>query len=72
MSEPARLPPASPPLSPCIKVCVVDRDRGQCTGCGRTLAEIAAWWTMRDDEKRAVLAALPTRLVRGLPTPPAH
>ncbi len=54
--------PHSPPLSPCIKVCVVDRDRGQCTGCGRTLAEIAGWWTMRDDEKRAVLAALPGRM----------
>lgn len=61
MNEPHSLPP----LSPCVKVCVVDRDRGLCSGCGRTLAEIAGWWTMRDDEKRAVLAALPGRMRPG-------
>ena len=56
-------PPASlpPPLSPCIRICVVDGERGLCTGCLRTMDEIALWWAMADDEKRAVLAALPGR-----------
>lgn len=60
-------PPALPPLSPCIHVCVMDRDRRYCTGCRRTLDEIAHWWSLRDDQKRAVLAALPARSC----TPPA-
>ena len=53
-----RLPP---PMSPCVHVCVMDADRRFCTGCRRTLDEIARWWGMTDDQKRAVLAALPTR-----------
>jgi predicted Fe-S protein YdhL (DUF1289 family) len=54
-------PPPGPPLSPCIRVCVLDEARRTCTGCRRTVGEIARWWSMRDDEKRAVLAALPDR-----------
>ena len=30
-------------LSPCIKVCVIDPASGLCTGCWRSLDEIAAW-----------------------------
>jgi predicted Fe-S protein YdhL (DUF1289 family) len=52
---------AGPPLSPCIKVCVMDAQRRFCIGCRRTLQEITGWWTMRDDAKRAVLAELPVR-----------
>ena len=58
-----------PPVSPCRKVCVMDGDDRHCTGCGRTRAEIAGWWTMRDDDKWRVLDALPARL--GRPSPPA-
>lgn len=50
-----------PPQSPCIRVCELDANRTQCTGCRRTVDEIARWATMSDDEKRAVLAALSTR-----------
>jgi predicted Fe-S protein YdhL (DUF1289 family) len=58
-SEPrASLPP---PLSPCTKVCVVERSSGLCQGCRRSLAEIAAWWTLSDAQKREVLADLPRR-----------
>jgi len=32
-----------------------------CEGCYRTLDEIAAWSSLSDDEKRAVLAQLPAR-----------
>lgn len=52
-----------PPLSPCIRVCVMDADDRHCTGCRRTRHEIATWMAMGDDEKRAVLAALPMRVV---------
>lgn len=47
--------------SPCISLCVMDGQRRYCQGCRRTLGEIAAWRGLSDDEKRAVLAQLPTR-----------
>jgi hypothetical protein len=58
----------APPLSPCIKICRMDAASGWCQGCHRTLAEISGWFTMRDDQKRVVLADLPRR--RGEPSPP--
>jgi len=51
--------------SPCISVCAMDAGSGLCTGCFRTLAEIAEWSVLDDDERRAVWAALPLR--RGAP-----
>jgi hypothetical protein len=47
--------------SPCISVCAIDVRTGLCTGCFRTLDEIAGWIAFTHDEKRAVLAALPAR-----------
>ncbi|HET6518450.1 MAG TPA: DUF1289 domain-containing protein [Geminicoccaceae bacterium] len=44
--------------SPCIGVCTLDERTGTCTGCLRTLDEIAAWPTLSDDARRAVLARL--------------
>jgi uncharacterized protein len=53
--------------SPCIKVCVVDPASGLCSGCARTLAEIAAWARLEADERRRIMAELPARrpLVQG-------
>jgi len=64
----AASPPAASPLvatqtgvpSPCNSVCTIDSQTGRCTGCGRTLDQIAGWSAMSDDEKRAVCATLPT------------
>ena len=53
-----------PVLSPCIGVCVMDAASGLCTGCLRTLAEIAAWSGASEDARRTIKAALPQR--RGL------
>lgn len=39
------------PVSPCIGVCTLDGS-GLCLGCRRTLAEIARWSGMSDDERR--------------------
>jgi hypothetical protein len=47
--------------SPCVSVCAMDEASGLCTGCHRTLDEIAAWSVLDDDGKRAVLAAASTR-----------
>jgi predicted Fe-S protein YdhL (DUF1289 family) len=47
--------------SPCINVCRMDAASGCCEGCLRTLAEIAAWGSLSDEDKRAVWLALPAR-----------
>jgi len=48
--------------TPCIKVCVMDPTSGLCSGCGRTLDEIAYWGSMSEDERQAVMRVLPERL----------
>jgi uncharacterized protein len=51
--------------SPCIKVCVIDPASGLCSGCGRTLAEIAAWASLDAGERRRIVAELPARRTRA-------
>jgi predicted Fe-S protein YdhL (DUF1289 family) len=48
---------ATGPSSPCINVCVLDADRC-CTGCRRTLDEIARWGHMSAAEQWAVISRL--------------
>jgi predicted Fe-S protein YdhL (DUF1289 family) len=50
--------------TPCIQVCTVDQLSALCVGCGRSLAEIAAWSRYSADERRRVMANLPQRLDR--------
>ncbi|MDE2164750.1 MAG: DUF1289 domain-containing protein [Alphaproteobacteria bacterium] len=50
--------------SPCVRVCVVDPQTGLCRGCGRTLAEIAAWPTLDDAGRRRVLETAASRRSR--------
>ena len=45
------------PASPCIKVCVLDT-ADRCTGCGRTIDEIARWAQMSAEEQWAIVARL--------------
>lgn len=47
--------------SPCIGICQMDPLSRLCSGCRRTIDEIAAWSIMSADEKRRVLAELPRR-----------
>ena len=49
-------------LSPCIKVCVIAPATGLCSGCGRTLDEIARWGSMSEPERARIMVLLPTRL----------
>lgn len=55
---------ASAVQSPCISVCELDEVSGLCTGCARTIDEIAGWGRFTDSRKREVLAALPARHAR--------
>lgn len=49
--------------SPCVSVCQMDAVRGLCSGCLRTLDEIAAWGGMDANAKRAVWVLLAQRRV---------
>jgi uncharacterized protein len=50
--------------TPCIKVCVMDAATGFCSGCGRTLDEIARWGAMSEPERQSIMRALSDRLAR--------
>jgi predicted Fe-S protein YdhL (DUF1289 family) len=50
--------------SPCIKICVYDEEMGLCRGCLRTLDEIAAWGSLGNDEKIAILERIEVRRKR--------
>ena len=69
------------PQSPCIKVCVLD-STGRCTGCLRTLQEIAGWTSMSaeaqwvlvralEDRRKTVADDVVTRIKAHLGTSPA-
>ena len=63
---------STPPVaSPCIGVCRMDEASGLCTGCLRTLDEIALWSVLDDDDKRAVIGALAQRRPLLPPVPAA-
>ena len=56
-------PMSAPDIStPCIKICVVDPVSALCLGCGRSIAEIAAWGDMSEAQLVAVMAGLDDRL----------
>ena len=55
--------------SPCIGVCALD-ERDICTGCYRSVAEIAAWGSIGNEEKRAVLACADRRYREQWGQPP--
>ncbi|MGV6871933.1 DUF1289 domain-containing protein [Pseudochelatococcus sp. B33] len=53
-----------PLQTPCRRICRQDREAGHCVGCGRTAAEIFAWFRMSDEERDAISRLLPERLTR--------
>lgn len=64
-SAPVATPPLTAISTPCIRLCAVDGDSGLCRGCGRTLAEIASWSGLSEEERRAIIARLPERRVKA-------
>lgn len=51
--------------TPCKKICIIDPAAKLCTGCGRTLAEIAGWMNYSDAERARIMAELQERLKRA-------
>ena len=47
--------------SPCVDICVIDRETKLCLGCRRTGDEIARWSIMSPQERRDIMATLPDR-----------
>ena len=47
--------------SPCVNICHMSPRLGVCSGCCRTLDEIARWSELSDAERARVVAALPER-----------
>ena len=54
----SRMADAAAVASPCISVCAIDPATGLCSGCFRTLDEIAGWIDFSASDKRQILAAL--------------
>ncbi|NCO21354.1 MAG: DUF1289 domain-containing protein [Rhodobacterales bacterium] len=50
--------------SPCVKICVVHPVARLCTGCLRSLDEIAGWSRYTPEERRIIMADLPNRAGR--------
>ncbi len=44
--------------SPCVGICKLHRHTQVCLGCGRTIAEIAAWSTLTPEQRRDILQRL--------------
>jgi predicted Fe-S protein YdhL (DUF1289 family) len=55
MSNDSRRLTSDEPLTPCTGICRMDAT-GLCLGCRRTLAEIARWGTMSNDDRRHWIA----------------
>lgn len=50
--------------SPCVRLCVVHPEERICVGCYRSIDEISAWSRLTPDERRTIMAELPTRAPR--------
>jgi uncharacterized protein len=50
--------------SPCVRICRIDEATGLCVGCLRSLEEIAGWARLSAEERRRLIAALPSRAAR--------
>jgi len=47
--------------SPCVKICVVHPEARICTGCYRSIEEIAGWGRMTNEMRAEILQDLPNR-----------
>lgn len=45
-------------MSPCSGVCEMDAATGRCSGCARTLDEIANWVEYSDEKRSAIMDRL--------------
>ena len=54
--------------SPCVSVCQMNAASGLCSGCMRTLEEIAMWGQLDDPEKRVIWREIGLRAAHALAT----
>lgn len=47
--------------SPCVRICVVHPETRLCTGCARSLDEIATWSKLPPETRAAIMEDLPNR-----------
>lgn len=47
--------------SPCVGVCKIDQAKGWCSGCYRSLDEIAGWSRLPDHDKRRLWVLVEAR-----------
>ena len=47
--------------SPCIDICTIDRNSGECIGCGRTVEEVRNWTNFNNLKKKQILENLNAR-----------
>lgn len=47
--------------SPCVRICVIHPETRLCTGCARSMDEIASWARLTPEARSAILADLPSR-----------
>ncbi|MEM7257164.1 MAG: DUF1289 domain-containing protein [Pseudomonadota bacterium] len=61
--RPRKTLPADAPevVSPCVSVCEMDQASGLCTGCHRTLQEIATWSRLSNQERWDIVQSLRDR-----------
>jgi len=50
--------------SPCIDICTIDRDSGECIGCGRTVEEVSNWANFDNLKKKQILENLNARKIQ--------
>jgi uncharacterized protein len=49
--------------TPCNRICALHPVSGLCMGCGRLVEEITGWLGFHDNERAAIMARLPARLM---------
>jgi len=59
----------APVASPCVLVCLYDKTLDACSGCLRSLDEIAHWSIYTAEEQRAVLERVAARRSRSVAQP---
>ena len=47
--------------SPCVRICVIHPEARLCTGCLRTMDEIAQWSKMTPEQRSEIMEELPGR-----------
>ena len=53
---------STPVVSPCVAICQIDRATSVCSGCKRTLQEIANWLQYSPTERALIMELLPLRI----------